>query len=65
RHIFDEGAESLIVGAGQHGLLELSDEAAGFFLSQECVVRIMTTPEAIAAWNQAAGKTIAMFHVTC
>ena len=38
-HIYDDGAEQVVVGTGQHGLLKLSDEAEG--------------------------KTIAMFHVTC
>lgn len=65
RHVFDEGAERLIVGAGQFGLVKLSDEAAGLFADQGCQVDILPTPEAIDAWNEAEGDVIALFHVTC
>jgi hypothetical protein len=65
RHIYDDGAERLIVGTGQHGLLCLSDEAADFFQEHGCSVDLLPTPDAVAAWNDAEGAVIAMFHVTC
>jgi hypothetical protein len=64
-HIYDDGAERVIVGTGQQGVLKLSDEAEGFFKDRDCKVQVVPTPEAIKVWNEAAGRTIAMFHVTC
>jgi hypothetical protein len=64
-HIYDDGAERVIVGTGQQGVLRLSDEAEGFFKDRGCKVQLVPTPEAIKVWNEAAGRTIAMFHVTC
>ena len=65
RHVYEEGAERLIVGAGQGGLVELSDEAAGFFERKGCRVELLPTPEAIRLWNEAQGAVIGLFHVTC
>ena len=64
-HIYDDGAEQVVVGTGQHGLLKLSNEAEGYFKDHDCKVRAAPTPDAVKAWNEAEGKTIAMFHVTC
>jgi hypothetical protein len=64
-HIFDEGAERLIIGSGQYGNIRLSEEAVCFFKEKGCSVELHPTPEAIKVWNQAEGKTIGMFHVTC
>jgi hypothetical protein len=65
RHIYDKGAERLIVGTGQQGLVELSDEAADYLAHKNCAVELRPTPDAIEAWNAAQGAVIAMFHVTC
>jgi len=64
-HVYDDGAERVIVGTGQHGILKLSDEAKGFFKDHGCKVQTGPTPDAVKAWNKAEGKTIAMIHVTC
>ena len=64
-HIYDDGAEQLIVGTGQHGNVKLSDEADDYFKGKQCSVKLIPTPEAVKAWNEAEGKTIGMFHVTC
>ncbi|MGD9786612.1 MAG: Mth938-like domain-containing protein [Sulfuricellaceae bacterium] len=64
-HIYDPGAETLIVGAGQEGRVELSPEAAAYFQRKGCKVKRYTTPEAVEKWNAAKGKVIAVFHVTC
>jgi hypothetical protein len=64
-HIFDDGAERLIIGSGQYGTMKLSDEAEHYFKEKGCSVELRPTPEAIRVWNEAEGKTIAMFHVTC
>jgi len=65
KHIYDQGAEHLIIGAGQDGNVTLSDEAEEYFQRKACSVESFSTPEAVRAWNQATGKTIGMFHVTC
>jgi hypothetical protein len=65
RHVYEKGASRLIVGSGQHGLVHLSDEAAAYFRQQECQVELLPTPQAIQAWNEAAGAVIGLFHVTC
>ncbi|MHC4355764.1 MAG: Mth938-like domain-containing protein [Planctomycetota bacterium] len=64
-HIFQAGAERLIVGTGQSGLLDLSPEAAEFFRQNAVAVELLPTPKALEAWNAAQGAVIGMFHVTC
>jgi hypothetical protein len=63
--IFEAGAKRLLVGTGQHGCVELSEEAAEFFRQNGCAVQLLPTPQAITAWNAAKGAVIGMFHVTC
>ncbi|MFZ5916350.1 MAG: Mth938-like domain-containing protein [Chloroflexota bacterium] len=65
RHVYQDGAERLIVGTGQHDLVRLSDEASSYFRNKECAVQALPTPEAIQAWNEAEGAVIGLFHVTC
>jgi len=65
RHVYEKGAERLIIGAGQNGLIELSEEAADYLRRKECRVELLPTPEAIKAWNKAMGAVIGLFHVTC
>ena len=55
----------MIIGNGQHGVLELSDEAREYFKKKHCKVKVLPTPEAIEAWNNEGGKAVGMFHVTC
>ena len=64
-HVYEKGAKRLVIGAGQYGLVELSDGAADYFERKGCAVDLMRTKEAIAAWNDAQGKVIGLFHVTC
>ena len=63
--IFEKGAERLIIGTGQEGLVELSEEAADYFKKKECKVQMSPTPKAIRIWNESDGEIIALFHVTC
>jgi hypothetical protein len=65
RHVYEEGAATLIIGSGQSGQVHLSPEAEEFFRRRRCDVRLLRTPEAIAAWNESRGKAIGLFHVTC
>jgi hypothetical protein len=65
QYILEEGAERLIIGTGQTGMVKLSVEAADFFRKNKCQVQVLPTPEAIRVWNQSEGEIIALFHVTC
>jgi hypothetical protein len=66
QNIFHPDARLLIVGTGQTGYVELSDEAARFFKDQNCVVQLRPTPDAIVLWNKTKEKEkIGLFHVTC
>jgi len=65
QHVYQEGAERLIIGTGQSGLVELSDGAAETFRRAGCRVELLPTPQAIEAWNEAEGAVIGLFHVTC
>lgn len=65
RYIYEKRAEALIVGAGQNGMVELSDEAAEYFRKKKLSVDLVPTPEAITRWNKAKGSVIGLFHVTC
>ncbi len=65
KYVYEAGAKQVIIGAGQDGMVSLSNEAAEFFEKKDCEVDIKPTPTAIKRWNKAKGKVIAMFHVTC
>jgi len=65
KHILDEGAERLIVGTGQYGALNLSEKAERYFKDNGCSIELHPTFQAVQAWNEAEGKTVGMFHVTC
>lgn len=64
-HIYQEGADLMVVGSGHYGALELSKEAAEFLEGRGCGVQVAPTPEAMEAWNAAPKNTIGLFHVTC
>ena len=64
-NIHQEGAERLLIGTGQFGMVKLSEEADEFFKNKNCQVELLSTPEALKAWNRAEGAVIAMFHLTC
>jgi hypothetical protein len=65
KHVYQQGAERLIIGGGQSGMVALSDEAAAYFEWHNCQVELLPTPEAIWVWNEAVGAVIGLLHVTC
>jgi hypothetical protein len=65
KYILEEGVERLIFGTGQSGMASLSEEAADYLNQKACQVALLPTPRAIKSWNQAKGKVIGLFHVTC
>jgi hypothetical protein len=64
-YIFEKGAERLIIGSGQDGMVTLSKEASEYFKKEEVRVDLSPTPEAIHQRNKAQGSTQAALHVTC
>jgi hypothetical protein len=64
-YVYEKDAQLLIIGMGQQGLVRLDDEAQRFLAEKNCQVAALPTPEAIRAWNRAAGNPIGLFHVTC
>ena len=64
-HIYQAGADLLVIGTGQYGLVELSPEARQFFEDQGLEVEMSPTPQALEAWNQAEVDKIGVFHLTC
>lgn len=64
-YVYEDGAETIIIGSGQSGMVKLSDEATDFFIQKHCQVELFPTPEAIELWNEAKGQTIGLFHITC
>jgi hypothetical protein len=59
------GVDRVIIGAGQHGMVQLSPEAAEFFAGKGCAIVLRPTPEVIKVWNQTKGSAVGLFHVTC
>ena len=64
-YIYQEGAESLLIGAGHFGRVRLSLEAASFFQDKSLPVTILPTPQAVKSWNDSQEKLIGLFHITC
>ncbi len=64
-YVYEAGAESIVIGTGQSGMVKLSDEAAEFFRQKECRPVLFPTPEAIHVWNEIKGSSIGLFHITC
>lgn len=65
KYVYQDGAERLIIGAGQQGMVSLSDEAADYFATKKCKVDLHPTPKAIEKWNSTTEAVIGLFHVTC
>jgi hypothetical protein len=65
RHVYEQGAQRVILGTGQYDSVRLSDEAANYFQKKQCQVELLATPQAIQTWNESEGAVIGLFHVTC
>jgi hypothetical protein len=64
-YIYERGTDQIIIGSGQEGMVELSDEAAEFLEKARCCVKLVPTRDAIEVWNHSEGNTVGLFHVTC
>lgn len=65
RHVYENGAELLIIGTGRFDSVRLSEEAQAYLEKHNCQTELAPTPDAIGLWNKAKGKVIGLFHVTC
>jgi hypothetical protein len=63
--LYRKKAERIIIGAGQHGQVHLSQEAAEFLKVHGCQADLWPTQEAIKQWNEAEGNILGLFHITC
>lgn len=64
-YLYENGAEYLLIGTGQSGMVELSPEASAFFAGKHCPVEPLPTPDAARRWNELERPAIGLFHVTC
>jgi len=65
RYTYQDKSEGIVIGSGQHGIAELSNEAGVFLNNNNCQVVLKPTPEAIQEWNKYEGRWIGLFHITC
>ena len=65
KYTCQESAERLLIGAGQFSRVQLSPEAEEYFKEQDCQVEILSTSDAVRAWNERGGNIIGLFHITC
>lgn len=64
-YVYQDEAEGLIIGTGQHGVARLSEEASEFLEAKHCRLILKNTPEALEEWNRQQGKWLGLFHITC
>ena len=65
QYIYEPNAAKIIIGTGQHGVLELSEEATRFFEERGCHIDACPTRIAVVAWNHLKAPAIGLFHLTC
>lgn len=65
KYVYEEKAIEMIIGTGQYGKVELSDEARVYLKEKNCDPVLMPTPEAIQYWNKHKRKAVGLFHITC
>ena len=63
--LYRDKAERVIIGTGQQDRVRLSEEASELLNKHGCKVDLLPTPKAVKRWNEAKGKVIGLFHVTC
>ncbi len=65
QELYRPKAERLIIGSGQEDKVRLSEDAAKFLAERNCTVDLWPTPKAVKKWNEAEGRVLALFHITC
>src|SRR5260370_16236356 len=56
KYVYEKGTKRLIIGSGQDGNVELSNEAADYFERKHCKVDESPNPRAIRTRNKAQGN---------
>ncbi|GET31811.1 hypothetical protein PbJCM13498_06740 [Prolixibacter bellariivorans] len=64
-HLYEAGAERMIVGAGQYDQVTFSEDAIQYLSDQNCLLIVLPTPKAIKYWNKYDKPACGMFHTTC
>ncbi len=61
------GEKAVVIGSGQYGLLDLTEEARKLLEDRKVEIYVLPTPEAIKKYEELRGKkpTLGIFHVTC
>jgi glucokinase len=57
--------ETLIIGTGHSGEVELTDDGQAFLKERGIRFRAVPTPQAVQEYNKAEGRKAAIVHVTC
>ena len=57
--------ETLIIGAGQSGEVDLTKEGRRFLEDRGIRFELLPTPEAMNVYNETTGRKAALMHVTC
>lgn len=65
KELYRKRAEGIIIGTGQGDEVRLSPEAEKFLADKKCPAHLAPTPIAIEDWNEAEGRMLGLFHVTC
>ena len=65
KYVYEEGEALFIIGTGQYDMVRLSGEAQAYLRKHDCRAELAATPDAMRLWNQAKGKVIGLFHITC
>jgi len=63
--VIGSGAEIIVVGTGQSGIMSISEQAKEFLAKQKIKIIAEPTPNAIKTYNSLAVKKCAIFHTTC
>jgi hypothetical protein len=58
-------AQRIIIGTGHEDQVRLSQEAVEYLAEHGCPAELWPMPKAIKKWNEAEGKVLGLFHVTC
>ncbi len=65
RKIYEVDVPLVVIGTGQYGCLDLSEEARAYLEAEGVRIELAPTPEAIGILNSAPDPKIGIFHVTC
>jgi hypothetical protein len=65
QELYRPAAEGLIIGTGDEDNVRLSPEAEAFLSTHRVNVELLPTVDAIKRWNEADGKLLGLFHITC